>query len=244
MPRVDPTNTLRSLDRSQKQIRFGIARGLTWTAQQARDDLKLEATVRFDRPTRWTLSGFYFLPATRETLVAVVEIKDEIAGGTKATPSAKVLAPHIFGGSRPKKRSEIKLGLAGLMGNKGFYVPAKGVKLNQYGNIPGPTIQRILSDVQAAEARGGGFSANRTERSTKRNKRYMNTRYFVPQAGSKLPPGVWKRQGKTIEPVLIFVPEVSYRIIFPFYELVAASVRKHIERNIQRSVAMAFRTAR
>ncbi|MGF7160139.1 hypothetical protein FHS85_001762 [Rhodoligotrophos appendicifer] len=240
---VDPTATLADLAKIEKNIRFGVARGLTQTAQQAQKDLVTSASSVFDRPTRATLNGFYIQPAMRDRLEAEVGIKDELAGFAKGTPASKFLAPQVFGGGRRQKRSERALSSIGLMGNKGFLVPGSGMKLNAHGNIPGSTMIRILSDLKAAET-VAGYAMNRTAASVKRNKNYRRERYFVPKAGSALTPGVYRRRGRKIAPVLIFVAEVSYTPRFDFFGIVARSVGLHGSRLIQASIEQALATMR
>ncbi|WP_342640925.1 hypothetical protein [Rhodoligotrophos ferricapiens] len=243
MATVDPSRTLADMTKAEKNIRFGIARGLTQTAQAAHRDLVKGARAAFDRPTKATLDAFYIRPATRELLEAEVGVKDELAGFAKGTPASKFLAPHIFGGGRRQKRSERALSIAGLMGNKGFLVPGSGMKLNQYGNIPGSTMVRILADLRAAETTAG-YQMNRTAASQKRNRNYRRERYFVPPPGSKLTPGVYRRRGGKIAPVLIFVPDVQYHKRFDFFGIVSRSVERNASRLIQRSIRQALATMR
>jgi hypothetical protein len=194
----------KEIEAYQRELGFAKVVALTRTAFATAYEFLPEEAVRvFDRPTRWTLKGFYARPATKSQETFEVGIKD---GG--AMPAAKFLRAEVFGGSRRQKRSERALTLSGLMGDAGFWVPGPGVRLDAYGNIPGGTMRRILSDLKAD--RGAGYDANRSTRSTKRNKRYAQERYFVPKAGSKLHPGVWVRRGAKIAPALLFVNAVSY----------------------------------
>lgn len=214
---------LRAFAEHEKAANFARVVALTRTARATagsatsggfvnRGFLSEEASRVFDRPTPYTLGGFYWRPATPDKSVFIVGVKD--MGGAKNIPAAKFLAAQILGGSRRKKRSEVAL--TALMGNRGYWVPGPGLSLDAYGNVPGGTIKRILSDLQVAD-RSAGSNSNRTARSTKRNRNYRKERFFVPKPGSKLAPGVWVRRGREIAPALFFITEAHYQRRFDFF---------------------------
>lgn len=213
---------LAALEKAKKAADFAEVVALTRTARAtagssttggfvSRGFLSEEAAQVFDRPTPFTLGGFYWRPAQADRKAFIVGVKD--MGGH--TPAAKFLRAEIMGGARRPKRSENAL--AGLAlnqtaGNRGgFWVPGPGVKLDQYGNVPGGTIRRILSDLRVAG------DQSRTDKSRKRNKRYRAERYFVPTVASGLHPAVWvEREGK-IAPALLFIAQPTYAKRFDFF---------------------------
>lgn len=214
---------LKAFGEAEKAANFARVVALTRTARATagsatsggsvnRGFLSEEASRVFDRPTPRTLGGFYFRPATPDKSAFLVGVKDMGVGSN--IPAAKFLAAQILGGARRKKRSEVAL--TSLMGNRGYWVPGPGLTLDAYGNVPGGTIRRILSDLKVAETTSG-FAANRTARSTKRNRNYRKERYFVPKPGSKLAPGVWVRRGRDIAPALFFITEAHYDRRFDFF---------------------------
>lgn len=211
---------LKALGQAEKAVGFARTVALTRTARAtaggattggfiARGFLSEEAQRVFDRPTRWTLGAFWWRPATADRSVFEVGVKD-FAG--KGVPASKYLRAEILGGQRRKKRSEAAL--TRLMGNRSFWVPGPGVTLDAFGNVPGSTIRRILSDLQVAG------DQSRTARSRGRNARYGRERYFVPQPGSRLASGVWIERpagSRRILPALFFVTEAGYRKRFDFF---------------------------
>lgn len=227
---------LKDVAAHQKALGFAEVVALTRTAKAtAHEFLPAEAARVFDRPTRWTTSGFRYFAATPDKKVFSVAVKD-FAG--KGVPASKYLQAQVMGGGRRQKRSEVALTRRGLMGNKGYWVPGPGIQLDPFGNVPGGTMRRIISDLQAdAEV---GYQANRTARSTKRNKRYRKERYFIPRPGSKLHPGVWVRRGEGIAPALLFVTGVSYKARFDFFGKGMQFARERFLVEINRAVAQGY----
>jgi hypothetical protein len=64
-------------DMQRKQIPFAAARALTLTAKSAEQAVVGEMRKVFDRPTPWTLKSTYVQPAKKNSLVAMVKIKDD-----------------------------------------------------------------------------------------------------------------------------------------------------------------------
>lgn len=174
----------------------------------------------FDRPAPLTQRSPLYRRATSDSLTAWVYIRDEASGGT--APS-KYLMPQVMGGARGAKRFEVALRAIGVMRADEFAIPAIGYKRDQYGNIPGATIVRILSQLKAME-RFAGSMANETATSKARNVRAGKARYFVPQDSgrraergiSRLPRGIYERNGGTIRAVFVFVRQPVYRKRYDF----------------------------
>ncbi len=136
----------------------------------------------------------------------------EFAG--KGTPAWKYLTPEIDGGPRRHKSHELRLIRANVMRAGEFAVPGAGVTLDAYGNMPGSLLERILSQLQAAE-QWAGYSANQTKRSRARRRKGSAT-YFLLR-GRAAPDGIYQRNGRRIIPVLIFVRSPTYGPRFPAY---------------------------
>jgi hypothetical protein len=86
----------------EKQVRFATARALTLTARAAQQDVTAHLGDIFDRPNPFTQRAVAFLPATRETLVSWVIVKDqqaqylaiqETGGVRQPRPGAPVIVP-------------------------------------------------------------------------------------------------------------------------------------------------------
>ncbi len=200
---------LKALAVHENAVGFARTVALTRTARATAGFLGRETQRVFDRPTRWTVNSFWWRPATADRSVFEVGVKD-FAG--KGVPASRYLLAEIMGGTRRKKRSEVALGR--LSGQRDFWVPGPGIRLDAYGNVPGGTMRRILSDLQVAG------DQSRTVASRRRNARHKAERYFVPPPGSRLAPGVWVERpagSRRIMPALLFVSSTRYRKRFDFF---------------------------
>lgn len=175
--------TLKNLEKIRAdQIPFATAKALTDTAKLVRD--KTVATMKgvFDKPTPFTLNAFQIRPATKSNLTAKVEFKYERLG---------YMRTQVEGGTRGRKRSESALQKTGIMQSGQHWVPGKGARLNQYGNISGGQITQLLSVLRSAET-SSGYSANMTTRSAKKNRKQRD--YFaVTKKRGGLVPGIYER---------------------------------------------------
>jgi len=198
---------VRGLQTAERQVGFAQTVALTRTARATVEHLRRVMMRVFDRPTRFALRGVSWWWATPNRQAVDVFVQR----GAK-----RFLGPQILGGGRPTKRSEAAIANSILtrdaLGNRAYWTPGPGVTLDAYGNVPGSTIRRILSDLRVAG------DQSRTARSRKRNKRYRGERYFIPPRGSGLAPAVWVERGGQLLPALFLVHEPSYARRFPFFE--------------------------
>lgn len=189
----------------------------------------------FDRPSRFTLNSLYLKTATKRDLVAEVFFKE----GFGSVPAWRYLGPQVEGGSRVHKSHEKRLIAAGLMKSDEYAVPGSGAKLDGSGNMSGPTIVRILSQVQAAET-SAGVTANTTAKSLKRAKKRNIGRYFVlrpdgsGRAGRNVAPGIYFRAGPAdMVPVILFVRQPRYKKRYPFFEVAEKTFNGRLLANAQ-----------
>lgn len=217
-------------DAQKKQLPFATALAMTKTAQ----DVKVEEiTVMkrvFNNPTPYALNALRVSPATKRNLIASVEFKEFSA---KGTPAKRFLNPEVHGGPRSQKSHERQL--APYMAGKRFTAPAQGYPLNQYGNIPGSTYNRILSHLTVNR------DATQNVTGSKRSKaKRANSQFFgIPGKG------VFERKGKKkIRPVLIFTRPPSYTKRFPFYETGQRVVAQRFDVNFAIAWQRAMATAR
>lgn len=209
------------------QIPFVTAYALTKTAQDIKGEMITVMARVFDRPTRFTLNALYVKPATKQDLTAAVLFKED---GFKTVPAWKYLGPEVEGGTRAHKSHELRLIRAGIMRKDEFAVPGQGAPLDRYGNLPGGAIERILSQLGAAE-QWAGYTANATKKTLAKAKRKGIGRYFVLR-GTAARDGIYHRlTGTTIKPVIIFVKQPRYQKRLPYYEIARqvfkASFPKH-----------------
>lgn len=218
----DVRRALRAL--SERDAPFVTAYALTQTAKDIKAAEVETMQSVFDRPTRFTLNALYVKPATKQDLVAEVYFKD----GFGSVPAWRYLGPQVEGGARVHKAFERRLIRAGLMQSDEFAVPGSGVKLDSFGNIAGSTIERILSQLGAAEQKAGA-QANQTKKSRARAKKKGIGRYFVLRSGGpgnadrNVAAGIYYRADlQAMLPVIMFVRAPRYQKRFLFYERAGA----------------------
>ena len=176
--------------------------------------LRKEISERFDRPTPHTQRAIDWTRATIERPEVRIWVKED---PNKGTPQSRYLDPQMRGGGRRHKRFERALIVKGLMPSNMFAVPAYGAPKDNYGNVSGAYIVRMLSDLQALGE--NGYRANRKgERKGKRRYNY----WFVVRTTDPpgLPPGVYWSSGAMVPAlVFLFVRAPTYRVRYPFYEI-------------------------
>lgn len=219
----------RWLDNAQKsQIPFATVYAMTLTAKDvAWEEVGVMQRV-FDRPTPYTLNALQVKPAKKQTMVASVEFRE----GFRGTPAKRFLNPNVYGGPRSQKSHEKQI--APLLKGYSYLVPAKGVSLNQYGNVPGATLRRVLSQLRVStNADANASGSNRS----KRNRRAQA--FFVSRNGDM----VMERKGKTIRPFLVGVRSPSYSKRFPFHETANAMVKDRFAVNFEIAFQRAMGTS-
>lgn len=231
-------------DFEKQHLPFATAKALTKTGQEVKAGLVKEMESVFDRPTPYTLDALMLRPATKSNLVAFVWLKD-FAG--KGTPAVKYLWAQVVGGSRNLKRFESALQRVGALPRNMFITPGEGADLDQYGNMSKGQIVQILSYFQAMGEQG--YRANMTDAGRARLKRGSKKKrgfeYFIPEPGSRLRPGIYKRlgfsHGSAIKPVLIFIKAPGYEKRFKFFEVGQRIAAARLPINLNDALSQAIR---
>lgn len=220
-------------------FREADAQALNWTIFNARDAQRAAMASVFDRPTSFTLNRTNQVTrATPQVLVAQTKIRDDQSTGIAPV---NYLAPNIFGGTRKIKRFERALQARGLMPNGWIAIPGNGAKLDAYGNMSRGQIMQVLSVLGAAEQQGG-YSANITDRSRKRNKKprdyFVSTPTLPSPRGVKgrLPYGVYQRIGRRIVTILRFRNAHQYKARFDYFGVARVVAKRDYERNVRKAV--------
>ena len=204
---------------------YAAAVALTRTAQAlAKTELPNEMRKRFDRPTRYTLNSLRAIGAKKENLSAAVWVKDDAPNN--GTRPEDYLLPQVEGGGRKEKRFERAMRYAGLLPQGWRAIPGQGALLDEFGNMRRGEMQRILTATRTA------FDPYQRKTNSARSRRNAkNAPYFgiTPFVGtivggerfvlkpSRMQPGVYRREGRGIKPVLIFTkkqPQYSRRLDF------------------------------
>lgn len=217
------------------QVPQATAWALNATAYDAFGHLQKTMGEVFDRPTRWTLNAFHVWRADKHTLQAVVTERPSVG----KRHYLKVLGT---GGPRPAKGFESLIAARTGM-NVGAAIPAKAATLDQHGNWSSGQRNQVLSALGAG--RDVGFTSNQTARSRARNKK--RAQYFVPKAGSNLPPGVYKREpgSDEMEMVLLFTGRpAKYKKMIDYHDVIIAKAAEVYQAHFIASYKKAIATAR
>lgn len=221
-------------EHQREHVPFATALALTWTANDMKAEHARLLPLVFDRPTRFTMNSLQVTPATKQRQRASVFFKES----NTHKYGRHYLMPQVQGGTRPHKRFEYWLIRKGIMESDEFAVPARGVKLDAFGNISPGTIVQILSQLEAGP--------DATQWQTKRSRRRAGptrTVYFVPMTNGGWKRGVYRRAGRRIEPVLLFLKNVRYEARYQFFDVSRQVAEARLPQNFRDALARAFATA-
>lgn len=223
-----------NVDRVSRQFSNKLTVQIPWVTVQALNDTALEGLeavqdemrARFDRPVNFTLNAFMVWRADKRTMMAMVKERPSVG-------RRHYLKVQGSGGPRPNTGLE-KLVQSRLRyaGNITAITPASGAKLDASGNWSTGQRNRVLSAVQSQR----DSTANTTAASRKRNRK--RAQYFVPRPGSKLSPGIWERDGKTIRKIVHFTQAVpTYRQSIDWRETVQRRTASAFARHFRARLA-------
>lgn len=203
----------------QKQIPFAASIALNRTAELSRPALRAFMSYALDRPKPYTLNSIFIKRATKSNLTAKVFHSDVVS---------RYLRPEIEGGTRGIKPFEELL-------DSSIYVPAGGVKLDRYGNLPRSLLRAV---VDAAKSPTGTDSKGT----------------FVVRVGdkSRLPPGVYRRtlagkkgaKRKGFEALLFKTPSAKYAPTYDMLGVVKRVADAEFGKQFEAALEYALRTAR
>lgn len=219
-------------DIARKQVPFAVSKALNETAKEIKRFQVQEMQKVFDRPTPYTLNSIFIKNSTKRDLSVEVSFKDKLGHIH--------VAPQVYGGERKFKRSEKWLQRIGAPSGS-YWVPGKGARLNQYGNISGGNITQILS---ALGANPDPYS-NTTVRSRKRNKKIPT--FVLIKPGFQLAPGVWQRYGvknRKLKPILMFTNRPQYKERYRFFDIAINTIQKHFDQKFREALDYALNTAK
>jgi hypothetical protein len=252
---------------SDRRMNAAVATGLTRTAVQARAAVVDALPRAFDRPTPYTLKSVKYVAATAARLTAHVGIDIEAVRdlygnvssyrGGEDTPASKYLQPQIEGGQRRIKRMELALQARAAMPKGWMAVPARGARLDAYGNVSRGQVAQIISQLGAVLLHGDTSKLRRRPGesdkawATRRRNAYGKAggQYVaIPKPRGKLKPGIYLAEGRNfgaklgygrngkLVPVFIFVPSTRYKPRFDFYGIVQRVADAHLQANIEQAV--------
>lgn len=241
----------KALDRAASQVPWATAVAVNKIGERAIDQVKSDMRRVFDRPTPWVINSIRLRRATKANPVATLQFRDRWNGGDEST----MVGPHLFGGDRGYKAMETRLYRAGMLPQAWKVVPGSGARLDAYGNLHRGQISQLLNVLGTYREAGYNKADDRTRArlaagNAKRNQ-YGFTYWVNPAEGSgrrrHLLPGVYQRFttgfGTSLKPVLIFVPQVRYRIALQWEETVRRIKAQHFRADFAQAFDDAMRTA-
>lgn len=241
----------KALQAQAKQVPFAMSVALNRTAEWAETNVRKEMTKVFDRPTPYFLRSLRVIRSTKTKLHATLWFKDK----NSVENSAKMVAPHIYGGDRRFKPMEARLWHLGVLPSGWKVIPGEAARFDAMGNMSPGQVSQILNVLGAYKEAGYNKANDRTrERLRKGNvkKGQYGFEYWVNPVGSKrgrhLLPGVYQRVytafGQSLKPVLIFVNRTNYKQRLDFEGIVRRTVDQRFPAEFDAAFDRAIRTAR
>lgn len=257
------------------QIPLAAAGAINDVAFSSRKALVEDLRRKIDRPTPATLAAPRVIGrATRDKLEATIGLADlGSKSGAAGMDAERNLGHHFRGGARRFKNFEAAFMRLGYLASGENIVPAAGswaMRLNRYGNIPGPVVTQLISYFAGFSEQGykANMSARRKKQIAKVGKSAGGYRtingvvYFVVPSRSRrgvfprlihgrfdphLAPGIWAKRGThgaEVAPVVLFVRRAVYRRRFDMHRTVSEVVQRDFGAAFNRRLAAAVRSAR
>lgn len=227
----------------QAKVPSILARTLTETAKDAQVQVTGWLPRLLDRPTPWTMRSLFVFPAEKQDLRAAVAFKHEMGRLPRSAigqvTAAASMRAQVYGGSRKLKASESTLRANNITpAGRPYLIPAKGAPRDQYGNVPGSFMNRVLYSGVARGSASQGYSRplnSRTEQDSRTGQFFV--RYLQPsvRAGAI---GIFKNMGRNQPPmpVFLFSDRASYRTRVPFEQIALAAAERNLNRRFNESV--------
>jgi hypothetical protein len=207
----------KALKEAAKLGKSAGVRAVNDAAYKTREHMQKAMSSVFDRPTPFVTKSIVYKKANINDVNprSKVFIADEPIG--KGNNPTNTLMPEISGGYRKYKRFEKALRYKNILPPKMYAVPGADAKLDQYGNISGPWIVRILSALQGFTE--VGYLANETVRSRLSKKNPLELFVIKESQGKNWELGIYQRAGKKIKQLIRFVKTPKYQERFKFYTM-------------------------
>lgn len=202
-------------DNVAKQIGFATVVALNRTSNEIRFQIVEKMKRVFDRPTPRTLDSLQTIPATKANPEALVTTKTR----SSSVPPGRFLSPQVEGGQRRMKSTEKKL--------LGYTSPGEFAVLDRFGNIPGGTYVKILSQLRLQFDETS--NANDSKRSKRKRTReaffrrgkviFLRRREIIPAHTFASGKAVKASREDEVRPYLIVTSPPTYRKRLPFFEI-------------------------
>jgi hypothetical protein len=243
--KVDTKDVERMLGDLSRKMPSTVARALTKTAFDARDQVKGWLPRLLDRPTPWTMRSLFVFPAEKDDLRSAVAFKHELGrlprSAMDRVTAASSMRAQVFGGDRALKASEKTLLSNGITSRaRPYLIPAKGARLDKYGNVTGAFMNKVLFTGVARGSASQGYHLP-LDRSARRGR---PSHFFVMYRGGQAV-GIYKRTGRGGHgrplPVFLFSATANYRSRVPFNNIVEKYVARQLPKRIEESIDVVLR---
>ena len=179
---IDNAEVTKLLRQLPKATTRALEKAIDQTADEIKDSIWSQLPKFFDRPTPYTLNSLKVEKTRNHNMQASVWFKEP------DRMAQHYLIPQVEGIARQRTGFERALGYK-TVPSKVFQAMGK---LDRYGNVSPGLMRQILSVLGRAE-RLAGYTANKSARSEKTNRKSRD--FLLLQPGNKqgLPPGVYER---------------------------------------------------
>lgn len=210
-----------------EQVPLIAVNAVNRTAFQIRQAEQESMRSVFYRPTPWLLSTIYVKQATLADPVATIGPDDYFGPVWE-----NIVSPHVYGGTRPQKTVEKRMIRTGLLPSGWFIMPAKYMPLDPYGNPLQGELIKMLSWLQALDI-GNRNPIGRRKNKTQRE----GASYVLAYPGrTHLPPGIYKRIGRKLLMMLIFVQSAAYEKRLPWFETAQRVMDEELDKKIRSEI--------
>ena len=219
-----------------------IRRTVIFSLNDTVDDLHkrqlMEMDQAFDRPTAYVKRGLRKRYAAGRARPGFRAPGAEMAGiYFEDFPVGKspedIIKPHVYGGSRPLKRSERRLQQFGILPSGKYTVMGGAFEKNNNGNITGARYTQALSDLSTIDTASRVFKGKRKTR-----------QFFVAKNESGQPIGIAERRGGKRVMMLVFTNAPQYKKRYRYFEVgqqqVMVSLPRHFNRIMNKEMRKHF----
>lgn len=236
-PVVSYQHASRSMRRLRAELPGVAARMLTEFARVGVDATQRAMPQAFDRPTPFTVKRVLFAPATKTDLRSATVIPD--SEEARGKPTSEYMRPGSLGAARRnQKRTEFMLSDRGFLPPGWVMVPGSFMKGKKdgYGNVPGSYYKQVIRSLQIRKPGDRYFKAISKASQARAARMGVASEFFavgqgrntLAKGGGWLPPGVYRRRGKTgdrLEQYFVFMPRASYKKRLDMPQVVVTAVQ-------------------
>lgn len=236
---IDVRDSLNRLERQltalgREQLPFATSVALNRTAFAVVKAEQKQMQADFASPTPFTLRSLQYVKATKTNLTAIVQ--------PRSASADRVLSEQVAGTpARAPKNYERAMRSAGVLPEGKVVVPGSGAKIDRYGNLDRTELTAILAMLGVLSAQA---KLTRTQRRAVANE--AATYFLSTKTGrtAHLAAGIWRKTGRRISPILLFVSRATYRARYRWLEAAETEVARTFPMEFDAALQKAMESAR